>query len=66
VNPRGINLTAERLELLDALRRQLREQSGAESARTQRAIEQIERELAGGRDHAGRAATGDLDRDGGA
>jgi polyhydroxyalkanoate synthesis regulator phasin len=55
-------LTAERLELLDDLRRQLRDQRGPGSARTRRAIEQIEDELAGGRDRAGRAATGELDQ----
>jgi hypothetical protein len=50
-------LTAERLELLDDLRRQLRDQHGPDNARTQRAIDQIEHELAGGRGVAGREAT---------
>lgn len=54
-------LTAERLELLADLRRQLRDQGGPGSARTRRAIEQIEQELAGGRDRAAKAATGELD-----
>lgn len=48
---------AEQLELLDVLRAQLPQTHGAMRQRTERAIAQLERELAGGREIAGKAAT---------